>query len=285
MAVLQTVSNGRCKICQSPERHKIEAMLEHRHHRRKDLEGNRINSAYVIKRMAAWGIQNPNEDNINTHQSKHMKFVEDNKKLSMVSNGRQTTAKLNAGAPHVDVDENLRWIISVGRSEIEERMIRGDKSGITTDHMLKATAELTRRQHNEAQHELLGALVGGIGHAIGAVPQKELNPVPEAIVLSPQDVEDISDAEIVESPLHGQKTWRQKKREKEREREAAIPDWVAAGKPIIPKTPQVSAALQLARKNPPKKLLAEMHENHKRPSRRKQQALPEWVKTGRPVEA
>ena len=194
MAVLQVAAVKRCKICSSPERNRIETLLDHRHHRRKDLSGETINIRYVLKKMGEWGIVNPNLDNITIHQRKHMRFVEDTATLSKINNGLKTHAKLKAGGGQVDVDENLRWIINVGRSEIEERMIRGEKSGITTDHMLKATAELTRRQHNEAQHELLGALVGGIGHAIGAVPQQALNPIPDSIVL---ELEAIEEAEIV----------------------------------------------------------------------------------------
>ena len=193
MAVLQTKSNGRCKICSHPDRRKIETLLEHRHHRRKDTTGARINSQYVLAKMAEFGIQNPTIENITLHQSRHIEFVEDSAKLHKLDSGRRTHAKLRDGAPHVDIDENLRWMISVGRAEIEDRMIRGEKSGITTDHILKATDALTRRQHNEAQHELLGALVGGIGHAIGAVPAKALNPVPDGIVL---DMEAIEEAEI-----------------------------------------------------------------------------------------
>jgi hypothetical protein len=196
MAVLQTVSNGRCKICQHPERRRIETLLEHRHHRRRDASGERITAAYVIRKMGEWGMPNPNLDNINLHQSKHMKFVEDTKKLHALDSGRKTHVELKNGTrPHVDIDENLRWMISVGRQEIEDRIIRGEKSGITTDHVLKATDALTRRQHNDAQHELLGALVGGIGDAIGAVPAKPLNPVPPAIVL---ELEATEDAEFVE---------------------------------------------------------------------------------------
>jgi hypothetical protein len=183
MAVLQLKSVGRCKICSSPHRRSIETLLEHRSHRRKDTAGKRITASYVMDKMAEFGVVNPTVENITIHTSKHIKFVADSKELHKLDSGRRMAVKLREGVPPVDIDENLRWMISVGRSEIEDRLIRGEKSGITTDHILKATDALTRRQHNEAQHELLGALVGGIGHAIGAVPAKPVNPVPDGIVL------------------------------------------------------------------------------------------------------
>jgi hypothetical protein len=191
MAVLQTKSHGGCKICKSPARRQIESLLEHRHHRRKDTDGVRINIDYVKAKMAEFGIENPTTENVTLHQSRHMQFVADSKELHKLDSGRKTALKLrNGNTPHVDIDENLRWMITVGRSEIEDRLMRGDKSGITTDHILKATDALTRRQHNEAQHELLGALVGGIGHAIGAVPAESLDPVPDSIVLELEAAED-----------------------------------------------------------------------------------------------
>lgn len=221
MAVLQTVSNGRCKICSSPERRKIETLLEHRHHRRKDTFGKRINSQYVMAKMAEWGIPNPTIENITLHTQRHLKFVEDSKDLQKLDSGRRTALKLREGGQHVDIDENLRWMISVGRSEIEDRLLLGQKSGITTDHILKATDALTRRQHNEAQHELLGALVGGIGHAIGAVPAKALNPVPDAIVLDLEAVEEADFVEVTKEP-------KRKPLPKTMKKAAPLPDWVIA---------------------------------------------------------
>jgi hypothetical protein len=223
MAVLQTVSRTTCKICSSPHRREIETLIEHRHRRRKDIDGVRINGEYVKARMAEFGVVNPTTENLTIHTQKHMQFVEDTKQLHKLDSGRRTATKLRNGTPHVDIDENLRWMISVGRSEIEDRLMRGEKSGITTDHILKATDALTRRQHNEAQHELLGALVGGIGHAIGAVPAKAVNPVPDAIVLE-LDAGVIVDAEFDDVPVP-------KPPEQRPEPEVrVIPDWVEEAK-------------------------------------------------------
>jgi hypothetical protein len=223
MAVLQTVSRTTCKICSSPHRREIETLIEHRHRRRKDIDGVRINGEYVKARMAEFGISNPTTENLTIHTQKHMQFVEDSKQLHKLDSGRRTATKLRNGTPHVDIDENLRWMISVGRSEIEDRLMRGEKSGITTDHILKATDALTRRQHNEAQHELLGALVGGIGHAIGAVPAKAVNPVPDAIVLE-LEAGDIIDAEFQPAAI------RNAKKEPPRREIREIPDWVEEAK-------------------------------------------------------
>jgi hypothetical protein len=222
MAVLQTVSRTNCKICSSPERRRIETLLEHRHHRRKDSNGVRINLEYVKARMLELGVKNPTLENVTLHVSRHMEFVEDSRKLHKLDSGRKTALKLRTGTPHVDIDENLRWMISVGRSEIEDRLIRGEKSGITTDHILKATDALTRRQHNEAQHELLGALVGGIGHAIGAVPAQALNPVPEAIVL---ELEAAEIAEFEDKVVQEIRTQKQQIRAESLQPQN-LPDWV-----------------------------------------------------------
>lgn len=189
MAVLHVKVEPRCKLCRHSRKEDINALLEQRSLRRADEDGNRVNLKYVLARFAEWGVENPTAENVKVHVQKHIEFVEDSVQVQALAAG-QAKAKALArnAASHVDVDENLRWIVSVGRAEIEERISQGQRSGITTDHILKATSELTRRAHNEAQHELLGALVGGIGHALSE--GKQVKELPDAEVIEIEPVEE-----------------------------------------------------------------------------------------------
>jgi hypothetical protein len=71
----------------------------------------------------------------------------------------------------------------LSKEEIRGRIMRGERIGLTPDHMQKFAAELTKRQHNEAGRELLGALVGGIAKSLA----------------TPKEPKQIEGAEVIEA--------------------------------------------------------------------------------------
>lgn len=176
MAVLATKTERRCKLCTHPRRADIDALLERRSNRERDEAGSNINEEYVLKQLGDWGVHNPTPDNIKAHWKRHCEVITSKTLEATQKVALEKSRELIEGGKHVDVDENLRWLVTVGRAEIEERIVRGEKSGVTIDHVLKATAELTRRSHNAAQHDLLKELTGGIAQALTA-PKKELPPI------------------------------------------------------------------------------------------------------------
>ncbi len=135
--------------------------------------------------LAVLGVENPTLENIKGHVQKHIEFTDEATAAAVVQ-GQEEKADTRINREKVDVDENLRWIVTQARLDAEDRIAAGGKSGITIDHGLKATAELTRRQHQDSQISLLGELVGGIGHALA-------NPV------APRQIEEaVIDVEAVE---------------------------------------------------------------------------------------
>jgi hypothetical protein len=175
MAVLAKKSETRCKLCQHPRRGEIDALLEKRSNGDSDEAGRRFNEAYVLEILGQWGVVNPTPDNIKGHWKNHCELISSATLEAAQHAQIQRAREIAEGGTHIDVDENLRWLVTVGRAGLEEQLSNG-RNPITVDHMLKATTELTRRAHNAAQHELLGELTGGIALALSR-GAKELPPV------------------------------------------------------------------------------------------------------------
>lgn len=62
-----------------------------------------------------------------------------------------------------DPDDALDFVIVLGVTELEARLKREGKAGVTVDQLVKAISEKTRRKSSDAQRELLGHLGGAIG--------------------------------------------------------------------------------------------------------------------------
>lgn len=192
MAVLATKTEPKCKLCKHPDRAAIDALLERRSNRERGDDGQLLFTLdVVLATLADWGVENPNEENVKNHWRKHCEIVKGETALAAQSAALAAADELAQGGSHVDVDDTLRSIVTLGRASLVERIARGENP-ITVDHILKAADALTRRSHNEAQREVLDALAGGIGKALaGAVQPKLLN---DGEVI---DVEVIEEAEAV----------------------------------------------------------------------------------------
>lgn len=172
MAVLPIKTEPKCKLCRSPHRADIDALIERRSNRESDEAGNRINLEYVCARLSEWGIVNPNEENIKNHWRKHCEVVSGTEKeefeaaLSELNQEMLDVMDASDGT----IDGDLRVIFKLGMKRIRGRILRGEDPGVSVEHALKASAELTKRQDNEAKQELLAALTGGIVHALAPAP-------------------------------------------------------------------------------------------------------------------
>lgn len=194
MAVLAIKSEPRCKLCQSPERAAIDALLEQRSNGESDDQGNRINLAYVLRQFAAWGVANPNEDNVKVHWRKHCQKNTSQVVAAANEQAAEAVIKILRGeGDPVDVNADLDKLWAVGMAELDARIARGERSGLTPDMLLKIAAEKSRRSHNETQDSLLHALVGGIGASLqqAASPRK----LPEGEVVLEIEA---TDAEVTE---------------------------------------------------------------------------------------
>ena len=82
MAVLQIASNQRCKLCKSPRRLEMDALLEMRSNGESDKAGNRVNFEYVAAQYAAWHAdaakpadRKLTEENVKGHWKNHCEKV------------------------------------------------------------------------------------------------------------------------------------------------------------------------------------------------------------------
>lgn len=173
MAVLPTKTVPACKICKSEHRADIEALLERRSKREKDDDGNLINGEYVLEKMREWGVPNPTTDNIKSHwrpgtDSGHCEVVTErdaNAVADAVSANNQEMLDI-LDASDGSVDGDLRAIFKVGMRRIRGRIVQGGDPGVSVDHALKASAELTKRRDSETKHQLLAALGAGMQTAL-----------------------------------------------------------------------------------------------------------------------
>lgn len=171
MAVIASKHEPRCKLCSHPQRPEIDRLLEMRS-KRQTVDGVRVNAEYVIERLREMEVDNPTEDNIKDHWRKHCTVTTDGSIEAQQQAAANEILKILAQGGSVDINSDLDKLWAIGRAEIEARVSRGERSGITPDIMLRIAQEKTRRQHNETQDELLKALTGGIAAAITAPPKQ-----------------------------------------------------------------------------------------------------------------
>lgn len=173
MAVLPIKTEPKCKLCSHPNRAEIDVLLEKRSKGETDDQGRRFNAQYVMEILAEWGVKNPTVENLKGHWKNHCEVVsaataeEHEKALSDLQ--KKMLEILDASDGSVDAD--LLAMFKLSKESIRGRILRGENIGLTPDHMQKFAAELTKRQHNEAGRELLGALVGGITQSLAAPKQ------------------------------------------------------------------------------------------------------------------
>lgn len=169
MAVLAKLSMPACKLCKHPKRPEIDALLELRSKHTRGPDGKLTHTIDVVLRtLGEWGVENPTLDNIKNHWRKHCEVVEGTAAEEHASQLEGANAEMLEILDAADdsVDGYLRSLIGVSKHRLRRRLLRNEDPGVTVDHALKASAELTKRSHNEAQHELMTALAGGIALAV-----------------------------------------------------------------------------------------------------------------------
>lgn len=168
MAVLPIKTEKRCKLCSHPNRPDIDVLLEKRSNGESDENGRRFNEEYVKEILSGWGVENPTLDNLKNHWKKHCQVVSSEEAEEAAAELNDLSKEMLAVLEESDgsLDGDLRAVFRIGIGRIKGRILRGEDPGVTLDHALKASAELTKRSHNEAQRELLGTLAGGLAAAL-----------------------------------------------------------------------------------------------------------------------
>lgn len=166
MAVLAIKTEPKCKLCTHPNRPEVDALIERRSNREELEDGTRVNLEYVLARFRELGVDNPTEENIKNHWQKHCQKTTSGTVIATQDAAAEKLLAIMRGDIVVDVNADLDRLWAIGLAEIEARLSRGEKSGITPDVLLRVAQEKTRRAHNETQSELLTALTGGIAGAL-----------------------------------------------------------------------------------------------------------------------
>jgi hypothetical protein len=193
--IIPSKSEPKCKLCRHPQRNEIDQLLLLRKELTRDPEGKLMYTLpVVLKTLGEWGVENPTEDNIKNHLKRHCEVLADGAAPSATGEEvhrieQDMLEALDSSDGTLDGDLLSMW--QIGKLRLRKRILRGEDVGVTNDHMLKVAAELTKRSHNQSQHELITALTGGIAQAIGQAAQpKQLGPVEFEVIDA--EVEDVA---------------------------------------------------------------------------------------------
>lgn len=187
----------RCKLCASEHREKINDLIAAQ-------RSGDITREALFEQMEALGIKNPNLGNVKAHlgtskKPGHIRLIPAAEKAVQDAAAQEVYEEYKAGTlKPPSADEILDLQLSQYERELWRKIEAGESIGFTHDHALKAIAEKTKRKHNEAQQEILGALTGGIMKAFERSDQRELPPgedppVVDAEVVEEEDAEEESE--------------------------------------------------------------------------------------------
>ena len=195
MGVLPSKTVASCKLCKHDRRSEIDELLLKRSLKTRDPVTKQLtHTADIIRQLLAddFGVENPTLENLAVHWKKHCQVVTDAEVADVAKALDEHQEELLAIVDGSDgtVDSNLRVIHRLSMARIRGRILRGEDPGVSVDQGLKAVGELTKRQDNEAKHELLSALTGGIVDSIAAGRQPKQIEAGEV---------EIIDAEVVEA--------------------------------------------------------------------------------------
>jgi len=163
----------RCKFCTHPKRAEIDALICAQ-------RNGEFNRDELLIRLAALEVKNPTVDNIKSHcgtekKPAHVKFIPEEELDEAKEFMAAETEKLKSGQfEPVDPDQLLQLQLKAYEQWLAAKIAAGEEVHLTHDHAIKIVAEMTKRRHNQAQQEILGALTGGIAKALGGEVLKQL---------------------------------------------------------------------------------------------------------------
>ncbi len=208
MPVLAIKNEQRCKLCKTPHRPLLDALLEMRSNGENDEAGQRVNFDYVAARYAELHTdaakpadRKLTEENVKGHWKNHCQKVapEEAGKLAEVE-AKVDEAKaavfervLGEGWEERDKspDEYLAVLRELAFVELYEKVKAGAPLGLTIDHALKGVDSSTRRKQEETTAAVLRQLGAGIAGGLLQRREQEQLPPPEEVV--------VEEAEVVEA--------------------------------------------------------------------------------------
>jgi hypothetical protein len=170
VGVIAIKNEPKCKLCRHPQREEIDALLELRSALTRDPETKQLiyTLPVVLKQLAEWGVENPTEDNIKAHWRKHCEVVAEGVAVGHDAALEELRVEMLTilDASDGSIESDLTALRKLAMARIRLRVMKGEDPGVTVDQLLKSVAEMTKRAHNEATHELLTSLAGGMTRAL-----------------------------------------------------------------------------------------------------------------------
>ena len=190
LAVRQIKTEFRCKLCKSPHRGEIDELLLQRSNRVQLPDGTRVTGDYVKAKLVELGVENPTHENLTSHWKNHCQVVD-------AAEEAEITAQVESLLATITLDElksmstadRLDLLEQQGYLELQARLRKTGKTGLTTDQLLRIAELKQRQKSNEDQRRFLGALGVGIGLAMEKAFQAPQLPAPAHPVLEAEVIE------------------------------------------------------------------------------------------------
>jgi hypothetical protein len=195
LAVREVKTEQRCKLCKHPKRSELDLLLLQRS-QRATIDGQAINGDFVKAKFIELGVENPTHENLTSHWKNHCEVVSaeeeqaiDDAVESLLANvsieelGRMTTA------------ERLDLLEQQGYLELQARIKRTGKSGLTIDQLVRIAELKQRQKSNEEANRLMNALGAGVVAALQRPTEPRALPAPAHPVLEAEVVRE----EVVET--------------------------------------------------------------------------------------
>jgi len=197
LAVRQVKSEQRCKLCKSPHRAEIDQLLLQRSNRVVLPDGTAVNGDFVKARALELGVENPTHENLTSHWKNHCQVVDRNDEEEIAEAVKSVLGDITPEQlQEMTAADRLELLEQQGFLELQARLLRTGKTGITIDQLIRINELKQRQKSNEDQRRFLGALGAGLTAAIGrAIAPPEL-PAPAHPDL---DAEVVREQEVLEA--------------------------------------------------------------------------------------
>lgn len=193
LVVRQVKSEQRCKLCKTPHRAEIDQLLLLRSNRAVLDDGTPVNANYVRAKALELGVENPTHENFTSHWKNHCQVVDRNDEEEIAAAVESVLGELTPDElRELTAADRLELLEIQGMLELQARLKRTGKTGITIDQLIRINELKQRQKSNEDQRRFLGALGAGLTAAIGGALRKELPPahpdLEAEVVIEPEGV-------------------------------------------------------------------------------------------------
>ena len=163
-------SEPKCKICKSSKGVEVDELLLLRSTKQKLEDGTRVSGDYVVARMAEWGIENPNVQNVASHLKNHCE-------IRPLGEAREEEARWAEAAKLIAAEgqelSHAELLLECKRRTVLLELEEGKFPRVSDDVAVKLFAEVNRSKESNQSSVLLEAIGKAAQQALPSGPPAE----------------------------------------------------------------------------------------------------------------